>query len=381
MPIFVTPLHFPTMINPLAYLKRFGIDGFILCLGLAILLAWLFPATGLDYGRWSLPALAGYGVSLVFFLYGLKLDPKKLREGLGNWRLPLLIHISTFLLFPLLILPLRQLFQGGGHEPLWLGTFFLAALPSTVSSSIVMVAIAGGNIPAAIFNASISSILGVFITPLWMRLADAGGVAVRAGNAIGAGSGTDMGRGIGPGTAMHAGHPLTDTVLKLMLQVLLPIALGLFLNKPAAGVIRRFGKQLKYLDQLTILLIVFTAFCESFHQHMFSQTGLVELLVLALAMITLFGLAFRIMTWACRRLGFSRADRITAVFCGSKKSLVQGSVMIRVLFPDTAAAGLLLLPVMLYHAFQLIASSIIAQRMRDGFPPEATDLTGEKQPV
>lgn len=50
----------------------------------------------------------------------------------------------------------------------WLGTFYLAALPSTVSSSVVMVSIAGGNLPAAIFNASISSIVGILITPLWM---------------------------------------------------------------------------------------------------------------------------------------------------------------------------------------------------------------------
>ncbi|MDQ3394512.1 MAG: bile acid:sodium symporter, partial [Bacteroidota bacterium] len=56
-------------------------------------------------------------------------------------------------------------------------------------------------------------------------------------------------------------------------------------------------------------------------------------------------------------------DKITALFCGSKKSLVQGSVMAKVLFINNSALGIILLPIMLYHALQLIASSIIAQKM------------------
>lgn len=50
------------------------------------------------------------------------------------------------------------------------GRLFLATLPSTVSSSVVMVSIAGGNMAAAIFNASVSSLIGVFVTPLWMGI-------------------------------------------------------------------------------------------------------------------------------------------------------------------------------------------------------------------
>jgi sodium/bile acid cotransporter 7 len=66
-------------------------------------------------------------------------------------------------------------------------------------------------------------------------------------------------------------------------------------------------------------------------------------------------------------MGFKREERITVIFCGSKKSLVQGAVMGKVLFPDQAILGVVLLPLMLYHALQLLAGSTIAKVMgRDG---------------
>jgi sodium/bile acid cotransporter 7 len=70
-----------------------------------------------------------------------------------------------------------------------------------------------------------------------------------------------------------------------------------------------------------------------------------------------------IIYYLCSWLGFNRADKISAFFCGSQKSLVHGTVMSNVLFKSSAAAGIILLPTMLYHTIQLIASSIIAQQL------------------
>ncbi len=315
-------------------LVRAGFDWFLLALIGMIVLAWLWPEGGLDYEPFSLSDVAGIGVSLIFFFYGLRLSPEKLRAGLGSWRLHLVVQASTFLIFPLLLIPLHGFFEGTSYEMLWLGTFYLAALPSTVSSSVVMVSIAGGNIPAAIFNASISSLVGVFITPLWMGLY------------LTAGSGDfDMGQVMG----------------KLVLQVLVPVALGVVLHRYWGGFAERNRKQLRLSDQVIILLIVYTSFCESFARDMFSGYSIGNLLLLGLAMIGLFFLVYFIVNGISRVMGFSPADRITAIFCGSKKSLVHGTVMAKVLFPDADMVGLMLLPIMIYHALQLLASSVIAQ--------------------
>ncbi|MBD0294024.1 MAG: bile acid:sodium symporter [Flavisolibacter sp.] len=316
-------------------LSRFGLDSFILLLAGMIVLAKLFPQGGLGKGPWSLSSLSGYGVSLIFFFYGLKLNVAALKAGLRNWKLHVVVHSSTFLLFPLLVLSGKALFPATAY-PLWLGTFFLATLPSTVSSSVVMVSIAEGNIPAAIFNASISSIMGVFFTPVWMSLVNVGA----AGRA-----------------------PLSEILFKLTLQVLVPVAVGMLLNKKWGRWAERHKKQLKYFDQTIILSIVYTSFCQSFAQHMFRSITVVELMVLGACMLGLFFVAYFTVTLVCKALAFNREDTITATFCGSKKSLVHGTVMAKVLFPNSTITGILLLPLMLYHALQLVVVSMMAQRL------------------
>lgn len=374
-------------------LKRFGLDGFILSLFGAIFLAWLYPGLGANDGAFSLSTAANVGVSLIFFFYGLRLNWEKIRSGLANVKTHLVVMASTFILFPLLILatmgvcgtfPTRadvaaleakadglndgfgengangensKNGEAGGNEAngengepaptlknadrraastgIWLGIFFLAALPSTVSSSVVMTNIARGNVPAAIFDASISSLLGVFITPLWMRIfvdAETGG------------------RGFGV------------VLLSLTAQAILPIVLGVLANRRWGEFSRRNEKTLRKFDQATIVLIVYTSFCHSFAEKMFDGLSGATLVALSVGMIALFFVVFGIIGVVCRAFRFSREDAITTLFCGSKKSLVHGVATSRVILSAPNMAGILILPTMIYHALQLIIVSIIAQR-------------------
>src|SRR5690625_6960730 len=91
-----------------------------------------------------------------------------IKNGLKNWKLHLTVQSSTFLIFPLVVMIFYPLIKDTSYQLLWLSFLFMAALPSTVSSSVVMVSMARGNLPAAIFNASISGIIGILITPLWL---------------------------------------------------------------------------------------------------------------------------------------------------------------------------------------------------------------------
>lgn len=319
------------------FFARFGLDWFILSLLGVIVLASQCPGPGVSDGPFSISSLANVGVSLIFLFYGLKLNRQKLVAGLSNWKLHLLVQAGTFIIFPLLLLLLRPWLNNGDTQILWLGSFFLAALPSTVSSSVVMVSIANGNIPGAIFNASISSLLGIALTPVWMSVVT--------------------------GDSQHSAD-MSDIIRKLLLQILLPVVVGLLLNPtPLGKVAAKYNKQLKYFDQLTILAIVYTAFSESFDKHMFSNLGWDELLGLGACMLVLFFIVYFIIGYIARLLHFSREDRVTATFCGSKKSIIHGTVMAKVIFANSPLTGILLLPIMLYHALQLIAVSIIAQGM------------------
>ena len=321
-----------------------GIDGFLALLITVVVLAWLWPTVGAGEGVFSLSSLANYGVSVIFFFYGLKLSREKLRTSLDNWKLHILIHLTTFVLFPILILLIRPLFQGENNFLLWLGIFYLAALPSTVSSSVVMVSIARGNLPAAIFNASISSLIGVFITPLWMSWFISGRDVTSVST-------------MGIDTA-----GLWSIIGKLVLQILLPVALGMSLNRCWGTFAEKHRHKLRMFDQAIILLIIYTSFCASFAHFVFDGFSWIIIIGCSAGMVALFFIVYGIVGLVCYLLKMNREDTITAQFCSSKKSLVHGVAMSKVIFAGYSSIGVILLPVMLYHTLQLMIVSAIARR-------------------
>ncbi len=315
-------------------LKRAGIDGFLVAILLVIFLAYVYPEAGITTKPISLDQIGTYGLSVIFFFYGLKLKPRQLLAQLSNWKMHLVIQLSTFVLFPIVALLLRPFFNESSFYT-WLGIYYLCALPSTVSSSVVMVSIAGGNLPSAIFNASVSTLLGVFITPLWILP-----LIERETGSIDSGA----------------------IVLKLTLQVVLPVVLGLLFNARLGKLTDRYKTPLRYFDQSIILLIIYTAFSHSFYEKAFEDISFTDLLKLTIGMGILFFVVYYLMGWICKKLYFNQEDTITVLFCGSKKSLVHASVMSKVLFPASPMVSIILLPIMIYHALQLIFVSIIAQK-------------------
>jgi sodium/bile acid cotransporter 7 len=154
---------------------------------------------------------------------------------------------------------------------------------------------------------------------------------------------------------------------------MLPVVIGIVLHKRFGKYAHHHQKALKTFDQSVILVIIYCSFCKSFSSGVFSTLSWTQLGILTVGMIALFLVVVFLTGTLSRALGFRPADRITAIFCGSKKSLVQGTVMSKVLFPGSATIGIILLPLMLYHALQLIAASILAQRIAI---KEENEITG-----
>jgi sodium/bile acid cotransporter 7 len=156
---------------------------------------------------------------------------------------------------------------------------------------------------------------------------------------------------------------LSSVIVKLIIQVLVPVVLGILLHHRFGWFADKHKKRLRVFDQSIILLIIYTSFCESFASHLFSGISVSTLFLLGVSMISLFIFMFLLIRMICKLFRFNREDSITALFCGSKKSLVHGTVMSKVLFQQTPGVGIIILPLMMYHALQLMAASIIAQSM------------------
>jgi len=312
---------------------KLAIEPYTVALLGMVLLASFLPASGqVAAGLGNITTVA---IGLLFFLHGAKLSREAIVAGLMHWRLHLLVLASTFVMFPLLGLAIKPLALGLLTPDLYLGLLFLCVLPSTVQSSIAFTAMARGNVAAAVCSASASNFLGIFLTPLLV-----GALIVHgAGDA-------------GFGWAQ---------VWSIVVQLLLPFLAGQLLRPWIGAFIDRHKPVLRYVDQGSILLVVYTAFSESvtegLWQHVSGATlaGLIALCCLMLA------IALCLATWTSRRLGFSKEDEITIVFCGSKKSLATGVPMAKVLFAPSAL-GMLILPVMLFHQIQLMVCAVLAQK-------------------
>ena len=312
------------------------IDLFIILLLAMILLAWIIPGLGVTEQWYSLDNLSDIGISFIFFFYGLKLSPHQVLLGLNNYKLHFLVQFSTFILFPIIVILGFPFIKTEGGHLLWLAVFFLAALPSTVSSSVVMVSMAKGNVAGSIFNASISGLIGIIATPLWMGLFMSGD---------------------------SQGFSFLDSLVSLSIKILLPVILGLMLHRYLGKIAIDNSNLLSWFDKSVILAIVYKSFGESFKSGLLESIGLVDLVILFIVVIVLFILVYQIINRISKQLKFNREDRITAMFNGSKKSLVHGTVMSKVLFGNMASQGIFIIPIMIYHALQLIVISFIAQKM------------------
>ncbi|PTX90774.1 bile acid:sodium symporter family protein [Opitutus sp. ER46] len=314
---------------------KLKLDWFLLGMAGAVGLAWLAPGPGAD-GGWLHPELlTKAGIALIFFLHGLALSFASLRSGALNWRLHVVVQACTFLLFPLIGLGLVAGLDGRISADLTLGLFYLCALPSTVSSSVALTAAARGNVAGALFNATLSSLLGVVLTPLWIAL-----------------------------VMKTSGHtqPLGPVIMDLVRWLVLPLAAGQLLRPWLGAWATRHKAGINVADRVTILLLVYTSFCDSFQQGVWTGHGLLQLVAMLVFCTALFALVMVITGSASRALGFTWPDRIAAMFCGSKKTLASGVPMAKLIFGAHPGIGLILLPIMIYHPLQLVICGVLAQR-------------------
>jgi len=316
-------------------LSRLPIDTFIALLVAMVALASLLPARGLG------AVVAGHGVTvaigLLFFLYGARLEPAAALAGARNGGLHLMVFLSTFALFPALGLGARALFPHLLTPELWVGVILLCVLPSTVQSSIAFTSIARGNVPAALCAATMSNLVGILLTPVLA------GLLLATGQAGGHG-------GISAGA-----------VADIMLQLLLPFAAGQALRPWIGAWVARNRGVLGFVDRGSILLVVYAAFSEGMVAGIWHSLDLAMLARLFVVNAALLAAVLATTTLLSRRLGFSRADEITIVFCGSKKSLASGLPMATVLFAGSSV-GLIVLPLMLFHQLQLMVCATLARR-------------------
>lgn len=310
---------------------KLPVDQFLLWLTATVALAAVLPARG-DAAVYVDHTVTA-AVALLFLLYGARLSPTAVKEGLLHWRLQSMVFSSTYLLFPLVGVAASLALRPYLPADLATGLLFMCLLPSTVRSSIAFTAIARGNVPAALCSASVSNLLGVVLTPILVAL---------------------LLSSAGSGFSIVAFEEIAA-------QIVAPFVVGQLIRPWVGAWLLSHSRLTSAVDRGSVLLIVYAAFSACMVEGIWGQLSVGTLAgVLAIDLAVLAVVIVSTML-ASRWMGFSTEDEIAIVFCGSKKSMASGIPMAAILFPGHAL-GLIVLPIMLFHQAQLFVCAILARR-------------------
>lgn len=310
--------------------RGFKLDRFLVTLLAVVLIASVAPARGVAVPLLSV--VTGVAIALLFFLHGARLSRKAVLEGIGSWRVHVAVLTATFVMFPIFGLLAQRIASTWLPPVVGAGVLLLCLMPSTVQSSIAFTALGKGNVAAAICSAALSNVLGVVMTPLLVSML----------------------------FARHGGE-MSGGVFRIVLQLLVPFAVGHLMRPLLVNVLERDKKLLARFDRGVILLVVYTAFSAAVVEGLWRRYSIGDLAWTAAIGAALLAAAIIATTSGARLLRFSRADEVAIVFCGSKKSLASGVPIASALFPS-AMVGPMILPLMLFHQMQLMACAVLADR-------------------
>jgi len=311
---------------------RFLPDTFTMMLVATVLLATFLPARGIYITAFN--DLTIFAIGLLFFMHGAKLSRAAILEGSNNWRLHLWVMFRTFILCPILWLLFQWWHPVDVSPQIYSGFVYLCVLPATVQSAIAFTSMAGGNVAAAVCSASASSLLGIFVSPLLVSML----MHVQG----------DTGNGL-------------EQMWHIILQLLVPFMAGHLLRPLIGKFVDKHKKMIGKTDRTSILLVVYTAFSEAVTQGIWHKVGLGSFAFIVVVCVILVAIVIVFNTYMARWMGFNKAEEITIVFCGSKKSLANGIPLANILFP-VSAIGMMVLPLMIFHQVQLMICAVLAKR-------------------
>ena len=308
------------------------IDPMVRLLIAAIALALVLPVHG--SARDAAQFVSNAAVFLLFFLNGVRLPRHEVIGGLSNHRL--LWPLVTWCFGAMALAGWGLSLAGQGWMPplLALGFVYLGCLPSTVQSATAYSSLAGGNVASSVVAAALLNLLGVFITaPLFSLLAG------------------------GSGGEIHS-----DGLIKVVAILLVPFLLGQVAQGWLLDWVKGHRGPVTTMDRSSIAIAVYVAFSGAVAQQFWTRIDGTGWLWLAggTALFLVFG---HFGAWLLGGLlGLDRPNRITMLFAGAQKSIAMGAPLAAVLFPPQTA-GVILLPILLYHLVQLVIAAPIARRL------------------
>lgn len=313
-------------------IRRLLPDRFVQLLLAVIVLASVLPVrgNGAEIAGWA----STIGVFLLFFLNGLRLSREEVLHGVRNWKLQGAIFLWVFGAMAVAGLVAGWATEGWLPAGVALGLVYLGVLPTTVQSATAYNSMAKGNVAASVVASALINLTGVMLTPiLFASIARASGIVIHG-----------------------------DAAIRIATTLLLPFVLGQIAQGRFGLWVRHHRALTTMLDRGVIALAVYVGFSGAVVAGIWSKVSWQELGILTLAIVALLAFAFGGSWLFGGALKLARADRKTLLFSGAQKSVAVGAPLAALLFTGEMA-GMVLMPILLYHLLQLVLSAPLASRL------------------
>lgn len=142
-------------------------------IGVVCALAYRFPNVAKHGGIIRSEYSIMYGViAIIFLISGLSIPRQKLILHALNWRLHLLVQVTSFLFIPAVVLAIVHIILAADTEEkidraVLAGYIFTSCIPTTIASNVVMTRSAGGDDAAALVEVLLANLIGPFVTAAW----------------------------------------------------------------------------------------------------------------------------------------------------------------------------------------------------------------------
>ncbi len=284
-------------------------------------------------GRW-LKANGGPAtvIFLIFLFSGMAMDARLLRKGISDIPATLAALAVIFICSPLVALAYRFLPL---NIQILTGLFLVAAMPSTLSSGVVMSERAGGNMAHALFVTILANAMAVMTIPMVLS-----GLLATLGES----------RSIEIDKAA--------IMLKIAFLVVIPLAVGMGIQYAARNWIAPLLAKVQIINQLMILCIVWMGMCQS-RTAIISGGG-------ALMPILLVTFSFHLLLLFCafgaiKIFSLKPGRRESVIFMGGQKTLPLSVILQVTLFPGY---GLALVVCVVHHIIHLIMDAYLVEKIK-----------------
>lgn len=271
-------------------------------------------------------------IVLIFFLSGLALNTRQIRAGFADYKGTLLALILIFISAPVIAVLLSFLPLSTG---IIIGLLLVAAMPTTLSSGVVMTGSAGGNMAHALLITIIANSLAIFTIPLTLGL-----LLLFTGDS----------------RTIEINH--LPIMIKIAILVLLPLVLGILIRNRAGGVIQPVLPYTSLCNQIGILSVVWMATCQGREAIVTSIDSVIPVIVVTF----IFHLLLLIIALGATTMAkIGKEQRESVILMGCQKTLPLSIILQVSLFPEY---GLALVVCVLHHIVHLAMDAFLIQYLK-----------------